>query len=522
MAKRVRRKNRQVREWLTAGAIALATFTGLTAMAFQPSWGAAALALAAGGLALAASEIGVLAAVVALMLPLAAADPILGLLFLMLGIVTVHYVGTDGARVFLIIAASIAGTFIGPAWAAAAIAGFVLGAGEGALAAAIAAAVTQLLGLFLGRERILFTVTGGSPDTRLLAFAREASAPDLFSASWVTDSVSELGPQSLDGLARSFTGMTDGTALIIQPLLWAGAAMVAGATVRAARRRRMPAMGVIGMAVAPLIPAAGAVSLLPGEALSNGVGGLAVAAIGSSALSAGFALAWDRLFPYEEVDVPRTAPDGSMATEDADVDELLTLIATAEERLATEHTTNRIVMITDMKSFSRMTEEDGSVVTAKAIQKHRDLLLPLIEKHGGHGKSTGGDGLVAAFESASGALKAAAEMQAALDAHNRSHPQDREMTVRIGLASGEVVLDKRGRPFIGNALNLAARVMNLGDGGQAFVTADVVDAAPAAVRTHPLGDFELKNIAKPVTVLEILWHEDQVPSDPRLQGRAAE
>jgi class 3 adenylate cyclase len=179
-------------------------------------------------------------------------------------------------------------------------------------------------------------------------------------------------------------------------------------------------------------------------------------------------------------------------------------------------------MITDMKSFSRMTEEDGSVLTAKAIQKHRDLLLPLLEKHGGHGKSTGGDGLVAAFQSADGALKAAAEMQAALDAHNRSHPQDREMTVRIGLAAGEVVLDKRGRPFIGNALNLAARVMNLGDGGQAFVTADVVEMAPAAVRTHSLGAFDLKNIAKPVTVLEILWHAGQSPSDPRLQEHAAE
>ena len=520
MPKRVRRKNRPLREWITAGAIALATLAGLSGMAFTPSWGALALALAAGGLGLAATEVGVLAAMLALSLPLAAADPILGLIFLVLGVVTVHYLGSDGARVFLTVAASIAGVFIGPAWAAAAIAGFVLGAGEGALAAVIAAALTQMLGLLLGRTSILFTVTGGSADTKLLTFGGDASAPNLFSTDWLIESVSGLGPQSLDGLARSFSGLTDGTALMVQPLLWAAAAVVAGTTVRAARRRRMPVLGVVGMAIAPLIPAAGAVALLPEDA--GGAGALAAAAIVSSVLAVGFALTWDRLFPYEEVEMARKASDGSMAAEDADVDELLTLIATAEERLATEHTTNRVVMITDMKSFSRMTEEDGSVLTAKAIQKHRDLLLPLIEKHGGHGKSTGGDGLVAAFESAAGALKAAAEMQAALAAHNRSHPQDREMTVRIGLAAGEVVLDKRGRPFIGNALNLAARVMNLGDGGQAFVSADVVDAAPAAVRTHSLGDFDLKNIAKPVTVLEILWHEGQAPSDPRLQDRVAE
>ena len=106
-------------------------------------------------------------------------------------------------------------------------------------------------------------------------------------------------------------------------------------------------------------------------------------------------------------------------------------------------------MITDMKSFSRMTEEDGSVATAKAIQRHRDLLLPIIQRHNGCGKSTGGDGLVAAFESAADALLAAAEMQRALATHNAAHPDEREIWVRIGLASGEVVLDKGGRPFIG-------------------------------------------------------------------------
>lgn len=515
MAKRVRRKNRQVREWLTVGAIALVTLVALRGLGFEPAWGAFALAAVVGSLGLATAEIGVFASVIAIAMPLAAADPILGMLFLVLGAVGTHYLGPDSPRMFVIIAASIAGAFLGPAWAVAAIAGFLLGAGEGALAALIAASSAQLLGLLLGRERILFTLTGGSADTRLFTFADGASGPNLFSMSWLTDSISKLGPQSVDGLSRSFTGISNGGALIIQPLLWAVAAVVAGSVVRAARRRRRPLVGIIGMAAAPLIPALGAAALDPPGSLPGGTVALAGAALASCAIAAVFAWGWDRVFPYEAVEEVRESADNSMAAEDADVDELLRLIATAEERLASEHTTQRIVMITDMKSFSRMTEEDGSVLTAKAIQRHRDLLLPIIDSHGGHGKSTGGDGLVAAFESTEGALRAAAQMQAALDERNRTHPQDREMTVRIGLAAGEVVLDKRGRPFIGNALNLAARVMNLGDGGQAFATADVVAAAPGAVRTHPHGEFTLKNIAKPVTVHEILWHEGQVPTDPR-------
>jgi len=205
------------------------------------------------------------------------------------------------------------------------------------------------------------------------------------------------------------------------------------------------------------------------------------------------------------------------ASEDADVDELLRLIATAEDKLAAQHTSNRIVLITDMKSFSRMTEEDGSVATAKAIQRHRDLLLPIVSRNHGAGKSTGGDGLVAAFENGEDALKAAVEMQVALAAHNSAHPDERELWVRAGLASGEVVLDKGGRPFIGAALNLAARVMNLADGGQILATADVASVAQAAaVSVHFFGQVELKNIAKPVEIAEVLWNPSQEPHDPRL------
>ncbi len=177
-------------------------------------------------------------------------------------------------------------------------------------------------------------------------------------------------------------------------------------------------------------------------------------------------------------------------------------------------------MITDMKSFSKMTEEDGSIVTAKAIQQHRDLLLPLIESHGGHGKSTGGDGLVAAFEQPAEALAAAVEMQRALQHHNESHPGGREMSVRIGVAQGEVVLDKGGRPFIGAALNTAARVMNLADGGQAFTTEDVARRAGKGFVVHSHGTFQLKNIAAPVEVIEVLWHDDQTAQEP--QRSAAE
>ena len=174
-----------------------------------------------------------------------------------------------------------------------------------------------------------------------------------------------------------------------------------------------------------------------------------------------------------------------------------------------------------MKSFSTMTEEDGSVATAKAIQRHRDLLIPIISASGGSGKSTGGDGLVAAFDTAQAGLSAAASMQLALAEHNAAHPGEREIWVRMGLASGEVVLDNGGRPFIGAALNLAARVMNLADGGQVFATGIVAAEAPrAGLTSRSHGDFTLKNIAQPVEIAEILWMPGQEPRGPKVANAA--
>ena len=150
------------------------------------------------------------------------------------------------------------------------------------------------------------------------------------------------------------------------------------------------------------------------------------------------------------------------------------------------------------------------------MQRHRDLLLPLVEQAGGHGKSTGGDGLLAAFDSQAHALDAAVRMQRTLAEYNAKRPGEEELLVRAGIASGEVVLDNGGKPFLGDALNRAARVMSLADGGQVFTTKEDVGAAgamPYGAVSH--GSFRLKNITEAVEIVEVLWRQDQEARPPQ-------
>jgi len=517
MAERVRRKNEGLLHWLRAVAIAAATYGGLVGMNFNPAWGAAGLALLAGFAALASIDLGVIVAVLALAIPISAANPVVGVVFVVLGLVGVRYLGADGGRVFLLVAAAIAGAFLGPVWAPVAIAGYLMGASEAALAAAVAGVSVEVVGVMLGKAVSLGGATISSGSKAVLDFS---SAPDtLFSAAWIEKSFGSIDTKMVDGVLSGAAGVQHPIALVGQPLIWALGAVVTAILVREARKRENLLLIPAAVATGTLVPAAGSAVLYSILDLSPNLSAITLAAVSSIAVAVVFAAVYERVFSIVPVETRPTAVQSpSMAAEDADVDELLRLVATAEEKLATQHTTNKVVMITDMKSFSRMTEEDGSIVTAKAIQQHRDMLLPVIESHRGHGKSTGGDGLVAAFEQPADAVAAAAEMQRALDAHNAAHPSSREMVVRIGIADGEVVLDRSGRPFIGAALNLAARVMNLADGGQAFATQRVIDKAGGGFATHSHGTFALKNIAQPVEVVEILWHDEQLAREPRRGG----
>lgn len=509
MAQRIRRKNAALLGWLRAGGVAAFTWFGLAGMDVRPIWLAPLLGLVAGVLMLASADLAVLASIVFLSIPVLAVSPLAGTAMLVLGIIAARYLATDNAGAFFVVVAAVGGAYVGPVWAGAALAGYLLGASEGALAAALACVTVELIGVALGKPGIGVTLTGGSQ--AIVDFA--GSPANLLSGGWVAAAFGRLGTDSVNQLVSAASGLAQPVALLIQPAAWAGAAAVAGL----AKRRRSGERGVavrfaiVGAAV--MVAALGAVGAYMVAELSVPWNVWAWAAVSSLVLAVGFAVVWERVFPQLVATPSRNV---SMASEDADVDELLRLIATAEDKLAAQHTSQRIVLITDMKSFSRMTEEDGSVATAKAIQRHRDLLLPVVSAHGGHGKSTGGDGLVASFESAADALSAAVGMQVALAEHNAAHANEREIWVRAGLASGEVVLDKGGRPFIGAALNLAARIMNLADGGQILAAGDVATAAQGAgVRVHFFGQVELKNIGKPVEIAEVLWSEGQEPRDPR-------
>lgn len=498
------RKNEAVARFLAAAMLAAVTWLALRAMPFYPPWLELALAAVTGALAVSSASMASLLFVVVLSLPVIAADFVTGIAFLLAALVATQYLSAGRAGGFLLTVLGVAAIPLHAEWAVVALAGYLLGRGKGTLTAVTICVAAVAAGIALGTPVLGTLATGGSAPG-LVAFA---TAPQgALSFGWLVPALKAADP----GAALSAIGAVERPVLVLaQVVLWALAGVLGSLT----RRPRVPALALAGPFGAVLVLALGSLALdvvfsgpVSATALITGVAVSLPLTLAATALV---------LWAFPERPAAKAAPAQAPVAGPRDVDDLLRTIASAEDELAARHNTHAVVLITDMKSFSAMTEELGSVESAKIVQRHRDLLLPIIAANGGSGTATGGDGLVAAFATPAAAIAAAGAMQMALDGYTGSDRSPHELSVRVGIASGEVVLDTDGCPFLGAALNLAARVMDLADGGRVMMTGEVADGASSpATRLHAHGDFKLKNIAEAVPVVELLWRDTMTPQEIR-------
>ena len=176
--------------------------------------------------------------------------------------------------------------------------------------------------------------------------------------------------------------------------------------------------------------------------------------------------------------------------------------------METEHnfpTGTLTFLFTDIEQSTMLWERYGEGMRP-ALARHDALLRSAVEEHGGRVVKTTGDGLMAVFESA------AAAQEAALDAQRRLHGASwRELTpdivrVRMGLHSGEAQL--REHDYYGTTVNKAARIMDLGHGGQILLSARsasfVREALPDPLTLRDLGSYPLRGLRESEQIYQLL------------------
>jgi len=156
-----------------------------------------------------------------------------------------------------------------------------------------------------------------------------------------------------------------------------------------------------------------------------------------------------------------------------------------------------------------------------ALARHDEIVRSAIESHGGYVFSTHGDEFSAAFQRAAEAVGAALDAQQALTAEDWAGGP--VLRVRMGLHTGEA--DERDGDFFGPAVNRAARIMGVANGGQVLVselTAELVGSL-SGLELVDLGSVELKGVLEPVHVFGVAgedheWLEISLLAGPAKRG----
>lgn len=170
-----------------------------------------------------------------------------------------------------------------------------------------------------------------------------------------------------------------------------------------------------------------------------------------------------------------------------------------------------VILCADVVGYSRLVGVDETGTLAR-LEQAWDILRRVIQGQGGRVFNLAGDGLLAEFPSALGAVQAAIAGQDQLGIWAADQPDDQRMRLRIGINLGDVVIS--GDDLLGEGVNVAARLQEFANPGGICMSAAVHDQVRGRIETSfaDLGARPMKNIASPIHVyaLRIGVNADQL------------
>ncbi|MFO7810338.1 MAG: adenylate/guanylate cyclase domain-containing protein, partial [Candidatus Delongbacteria bacterium] len=171
----------------------------------------------------------------------------------------------------------------------------------------------------------------------------------------------------------------------------------------------------------------------------------------------------------------------------------------------------RAIMFSDIVGYSKMMQNNESEAL-KLLQKHKDIVSEIAEKHGGKVIKYVGDEILVESESAVMLVYCAKELQKFFSDRNATVPKSRELWVRIGIHIGDVVMKEDD--IFGDGVNIASRIRPIADPGGIVITHSVLILLGNQddIRCNLIGNKKLKNIKERIKIYEVLLDNRSTPS----------
>jgi len=176
------------------------------------------------------------------------------------------------------------------------------------------------------------------------------------------------------------------------------------------------------------------------------------------------------------------------------------------------------ILAADVAGYSKLMHADEDTTLAAWWSARSEIIDPLIAEQRGRMVKHTGDGFLAEFGTALGAVTCARQIQNRVNERERNKPSAQRLLFRIGINLAEIVDDKED--IHGDGVNVAARLEALAEPGGICISRDVHNQIHHRIHLsfEDLGDKSLKNIKRTVRVYRASL--DGEPVGTRASSRA--
>jgi class 3 adenylate cyclase len=165
----------------------------------------------------------------------------------------------------------------------------------------------------------------------------------------------------------------------------------------------------------------------------------------------------------------------------------------------------RTILFTDIVDSTALTQSLGDEAAMALFDLHNTVVRSALADLGGREVKHTGDGIMASFVSAAGAVRCAIQIQRELGKHAQANP-GRPLKVRVGAAAGEPV--EQHNDLFGSTVQLAARLCAHAQPEQILVSNAIPDLCLGkGLLFEEVGEVTLKGFGFPVRAHAAAWKE---------------
>jgi class 3 adenylate cyclase len=165
----------------------------------------------------------------------------------------------------------------------------------------------------------------------------------------------------------------------------------------------------------------------------------------------------------------------------------------------------RTILFTDVVNSTTLTQSLGDEAALAILGIHDTIVRDALSVSGGREVKHTGDGIMASFVSAAGAVRCAIQIQRELEKHTQANPE-RSLKVRVGAAAGEPV--EQNNDLFGSTVQLAARLCAHAQPEQILVSNAIPDLCIGkGLLFEDVGEVALKGFGQPVRAHAAAWKQ---------------